>query len=138
MPELKIVDIRLIGLCVAVSLVAAACTSAGPSSSTVPVTKATAVAGPALADSQASSSGSTGDVTKGKAVFQANCARCHGQNAEGLVGPDLRHIASRRDRAFLLQWISDPPAVRPGTRMPKLNLSDSDLNAVVDYLLTLK
>ncbi len=138
MLKLKIVDVCLIGLCVAVSFVAAACTSASPSSSTVPVSKATAVAAPAVADNQASSSGSSADVAKGQAVFQANCARCHGQNAEGLVGPDLRHIASRRDRAFLLRWISDPSAVKPGTRMPKLNLSDSDLNAVVDYLLTLK
>lgn len=28
-------------------------------------------------------------LEKGKAIFTANCAACHGQNGEGLVGPNL-------------------------------------------------
>jgi cytochrome c oxidase subunit 2 len=38
----------------------------------------------------------------------------------------------------LKKWITDPPAVKPGTIMPNLHLSPSDLDNVVAYLMTLK
>ena len=33
-----------------------------------------------------------GDVTRGQAMFEINCAGCHGLNADGIVGPSLHHV----------------------------------------------
>ena len=42
------------------------------------------------------------------------------------------------DPEFLKQWINDPQTAKPGTAMPKLGLSDEELNNVVSFLETLK
>jgi len=34
-------------------------------------------------------------------------------------GPSLRHLAAKLDGAFVRQWLADPEALRPETRMPK-------------------
>lgn len=80
-------------------------------------------------------------------AFRAKgCAGCHmvdGQGAAG-PGPDLSHIGSTpydampNDSAFLARWLADPPAVKPGTLMPKLPLSQAELDSLVQYLLALK
>jgi len=36
------------------------------------------------------------------------------------------------------QWIRDPQAHKPGVRMPQHPFSETDLNALVAYLQTLK
>ena len=60
---------------------------------------------------------------------------------------DLTHLMSRSTLAAgtipntignLSGWIADPQAVKPGTRMPNLNLSGPELQAVRTYLETLK
>ncbi|MBI4319719.1 MAG: beta-propeller fold lactonase family protein [Chloroflexi bacterium] len=77
-------------------------------------------------------------VPAGQAVFAANCATCHGKNAEGLVGPDLRKIGASRDAGFLTRWLADPASVKPTTTMPKVPLAERDLKELVEYLLTLR
>ncbi len=94
-----------------------------------------------------------GTVTarRGARVFMTNaCAQCHtlrGTPAQGRIGPDLTHMASRitlaaltipNDRASLLEWIRDPQHVKPGNRMPGLNLTPSDRAALVTYLESLR
>jgi cytochrome c oxidase subunit II len=78
------------------------------------------------------------------------CANCHairGTPADAHVGPDLTHVASREllasgtipnDRAHLRAWLQDPQKIKPGTKMPKLPLSRRDLDALVNYLESLK
>jgi cytochrome c oxidase subunit 2 len=86
----------------------------------------------------------------GRAAFMAGgCVACHtirGFSA-GVVGPDLTHFGSRRMLAAglyantpenLTAWIKDPPAMKPGARMPKLPLSDEQISAIVSYLESLK
>jgi cytochrome c oxidase subunit 2 len=88
---------------------------------------------------------------EGRQVFMSKgCADCHeirGTDARAHVGPDLTHVASRRtlaagtipnERAHLREWISDPQAVKPGTKMPRLPLSRSDVDTLVTYLEGLK
>jgi cytochrome c oxidase cbb3-type subunit II len=57
-------------------------------------------------------------------------------------GPDLTHHASRArgsNREVQLLHLRNPRGVSPGSVMPSFaHLSDEDLNALVDYLLTLK
>ena len=35
-------------------------------------------------------------------------------------------------------WIQDPNAIKPGSLMPAMKLNDSDLDAVVSYMETLR
>lgn len=91
------------------------------------------------------------ETKRGREVFMANaCVGCHlirGTEAGGRVGPELTHIASKKDIAGVLspvnaenltKWISNPPGVKPGTVMPLVPLSAPDLEAVVKFLLVLK
>jgi cytochrome c oxidase subunit 2 len=83
-------------------------------------------------------------------VVTRNCAACHsigGTPANGTVGPDLTHLASRRSIAAgtlpmttgnLYGWVEDPQSVKPGNRMPTIGLEPGQLHAVVAYLETLK
>ena len=86
----------------------------------------------------------------GRRVFERNaCMNCHavgGTSADGRFGPDLTHLMSRATIAAgaaentpdnLRLWIQNPKAIKPGSLMPAMQLSDADLNAVVSYMETL-
>ncbi|HEY1735791.1 MAG TPA: cytochrome c oxidase subunit II [Methylovirgula sp.] len=82
--------------------------------------------------------------------FVFHCGTCHtvrGTGAGGVVAPDLTHLMSRRmlaadtltnTPANLIGWISDPQAMKPGTKMPVLYLSGDELNDIQSYVRTLK
>jgi cytochrome c oxidase subunit 2 len=87
----------------------------------------------------------------GETVFMSSqCASCHtiaGTAAQGTIGPDLTHVASRRAIAAeeipntpreLAAWIADPQRLKPGDRMPDLGLSRPRVAEVVAYLETLR
>jgi cytochrome c oxidase subunit 2 len=87
----------------------------------------------------------------GRQVFETTaCVNCHavgGTNATGRFGPDLTHLMSRRtiasgaaenNRENLRLWIQNPNAIKPGSLMPAMQLSDTDLDALVRYLETLQ
>jgi cytochrome c oxidase subunit 2 len=87
----------------------------------------------------------------GAAAFQLNgCAGCHtvaGTSATGVVGPNLSHIGSRTMIAAsimpntdenLARWLRNPQEVKPGAGMPNLNLRPQDIDALVEYLHSLK
>jgi cytochrome c oxidase subunit II len=87
----------------------------------------------------------------GQDVFmQRNCVMCHtisGTQAGSRVGPELSHIATRpsiaagslpNTRENLARWILDPQLIKPGVHMPPNKLSPGDMNALLNYLETLK
>jgi cytochrome c oxidase subunit 2 len=87
----------------------------------------------------------------GERVFmESTCAGCHtirGTAADGGVGPDLTHLASRKTIASgllpnthreLRDFIATPQDEKPGSVMPDSNLSRADLDALVAYLESLK
>ena len=93
----------------------------------------------------------TADAQRGlQLVQQSACVMCHtirGTAAGGRIAPDLTHFATRstiaagtrpRTAQYLDQWIRDPQAIKPGSRMPQLALSDADRSAIVAYLEQLK
>jgi cytochrome c oxidase subunit 2 len=93
----------------------------------------------------------TAGAAEGRAVFQANaCVNCHTISdtpAHGTFGPDLSHVASRATIASgavplstenLHAFIDDPAHFKPGALMPAMHLNDQDLNAVTQYLMTLR
>ena len=101
-----------------------------------------------LASPQAPNDSST---VHGQSVFmQRTCIMCHsisGTPAGSSVGPELTHIASRpsiaagslaNTRDNMRRWILNPQLIKPGVRMPPNPLSPADMNALLDYLETLK
>jgi cytochrome c oxidase subunit 2 len=95
-------------------------------------------------------------VQEGKQVFfTAGCVGCHtingaelnGVKAAGMVGPNLTHVGSRgiiaggvltQTEANIAKWVHNPQAVKPGTKMPNLGLTQAQANAVAHYLESLK
>jgi cytochrome c oxidase subunit 2 len=88
---------------------------------------------------------------EGERVFLSNiCVNCHtiaGTAAAGSGGPDLTHVASRaaigagvlpNDVARMRAWLADPQRYKPGSLMPRVPLSDADLDALAAYLGALK
>jgi cytochrome c oxidase subunit 2 len=91
----------------------------------------------------------TGDAAAGAALFRSKgCASCHtveGYSA-GEFGPDLTHLQQRdvfagamfemNDRN-LRRWLRDPPGEKPGSTMPNLDLTESEITELIAYLDTL-
>jgi cytochrome c oxidase subunit 2 len=87
----------------------------------------------------------------GARLFEKHtCMNCHsirGTPADGAIGPDLTHIASRQTLAAgvfrntpdnLMKWIQKPQKYKPGCRMPNLDLSRPAFEQIVAYLEELR
>jgi cytochrome c oxidase subunit II len=90
-------------------------------------------------------------VMAGRQIFeQTACINCHTVSptpADGRFGPDLTHLMSRATIAAgaaentpenLRLWIQNPDGIKPGSLMPAMKLSDADVDAVVNYMETLR
>jgi cytochrome c oxidase subunit II len=88
---------------------------------------------------------------EGAQLFQiTTCPACHtinGTPAQGKIGPNLTHFASRGTFAGSIfennadnirLWLQDPPAVKPGSLMPNYHLTDHQLDVLVAYLQALQ
>lgn len=76
---------------------------------------------------------------QGRALFvNKGCITCHEHAVVGYegtiigVGPAL--TAYSADPEFLRPWLRNPAAVRPGTAMPTLGLSEPEIDALVAFL----
>ncbi len=73
------------------------------------------------------------DPERGEAIFQINCAGCHGAKADGNVGPSLHQISDRKSKLRLIQQVTSgdtPP-------MPKFQPNPQDMADLLGYLETL-
>ncbi|PYN51536.1 MAG: cytochrome c oxidase subunit II [Candidatus Rokuibacteriota bacterium] len=92
----------------------------------------------------------TGPAAEGKAIYaRSACVGCHTIRgvSTGSLGPDLTTFGSRRTlaagmfpstAATVAAWVKDPIALKPGSKMPALGLTDDQARAVAAYLLSLK
>jgi cytochrome c oxidase subunit 2 len=89
-------------------------------------------------------------VSAGRDLYaRSACVGCHtirGVSA-GALGPDLTRFGSRTTLAAgmfpntlenLTAWLLDPPAIKPGVKMPPLGLGEEQARAIAAYLLSLK
>ncbi|HTU44834.1 MAG TPA: cytochrome c oxidase subunit II [Bryobacteraceae bacterium] len=89
-------------------------------------------------------------AANGQRVFETTaCVNCHavaGTPAKGQFGPDLTHLMSRATIAagaapntpeMLRLWVKNPDAIKPGSKMPAMGLTEQDVDAVATYLETL-
>lgn len=88
---------------------------------------------------------------RGQQVFlSTTCVMCHAINgtpAGSNFGPNLTHVGSRNTiaaatmqntRDHLAQWIANSQRIKPGNRMPQNTLTNEDLQALLDYVQSLK
>lgn len=78
------------------------------------------------------------------------CVGCHaiaGTTAQGLTGPNLSHFGSRttlgagilpNTTEHLSEWLRETQTVKPGVKMPNQNLRPRDVEALTEYLHSLK
>ena len=91
-----------------------------------------------------------GLAAEGKAIYaRSACVGCHtirGISA-GVLGPDLTTFGSRKTLAagifpntaeHVAAWLKNPPALKPGAKMPVLGLTDDQAKAIAAYLASLK
>ena len=80
-------------------------------------------------------------------MYKKMCTGCHTIGVGDKVGPDLRGVTERRDRAWLVRYLRDPlgmtkrdPIARalaekfPAVRMPNMALSEQDAGDLIGYL----
>jgi cytochrome c oxidase subunit 2 len=90
-------------------------------------------------------------AAQGQQVFLSQqCVYCHtvrGTPANGQIGPDLTHLASRQTLAAVTMlntagnlggWVIDPQGVKPGNKMPHTDLTSAQLQVLLAYLESLK
>jgi cbb3-type cytochrome oxidase cytochrome c subunit len=92
--------------------------------------------------------GHKGDVKNGKKLFiERGCLACHSHQGtedqvtgEAIFGPSLTQVPeklgkSQEARNWLIQWILNPQAHNPRTRMPQTHLSPTEAADVAAWLL---
>ena len=72
-------------------------------------------------------------------IFDSVCVACHSLGGRGgAVGPALDGVGNRYEPQDLRAWLANPTAIKPGTAMPDLGLSDADLDALTQFLSSQK
>lgn len=84
---------------------------------------------------------------EGATLFKEKCVGCHTIGGGKLVGPDLKGVTQRQDKAWLLRWIAAPDQVLAAgdpiatallkeynnVPMPNLGLSETQVASLVAY-----
>ena len=79
-------------------------------------------------------------VSRGRRAFQdQGCYGCHTVGKTGTpTGPDLSHIGAKYKRSYLIGWLRDPSSQKPTAHMPKLTLTNAEVEALATYLGSLR
>jgi putative heme-binding domain-containing protein len=79
-------------------------------------------------------------VDRGKQLFNAHgCYGCHTVGTAGTpIGPDLSRVGFKYPQDYLVRWLRDPSAQKPTAHMPKIELTESEVEALAAYLASLK
>ena len=85
-------------------------------------------------DSNYQPAGKAGQLMKDLACF--SCHRINGRGGD--LAPDLSLEGSAVQRPWLAAFLKNPTTLRPALirRMPKFNLTDSEINELSDYMMT--
>ncbi|HEY9848777.1 MAG TPA: cytochrome c [Leptolyngbyaceae cyanobacterium] len=72
----------------------------------------------------------SGDPIRGHAIFQMNCAGCHGLQADGRVGPSLQGVSKRKSSIGLIHQVvsGDTPP------MPQFQPKPQEMADLLSYL----
>lgn len=103
------------------------------------VAVAVAVAVIALAATGEATSATQADTARGKEIFKANCAMCHGSDATGMMGmhPALTGVVDRLTREGVEVTIRNGRQTRPPMPAFGSRLNDEQIDGLIAYLQTL-
>lgn len=76
---------------------------------------------------------------RGRALVEAKgCAGCHvvGKTG-GTLGPSLNGAVARRGEEYVVRKLANPAFDNANTMMPRLDLTDAEIESIVEYLKTL-
>ncbi len=131
--------------------VVSACGSETSTPTPTPAPAPSPAPAPAPAPAPTPAPPTTDTAEKGRTIFIGKaCVGCHTiqgiPEAQGKVGPELTHQASNslivdvlpNTEENLKKYLKDPTAVKPGALMPNQYLTDSEIEALVAFLRTLK
>jgi mono/diheme cytochrome c family protein len=91
------------------------------------------VSRPGIVDSHFAGRSYAGDTTRGKLVFNTNCATCHGADGRsGGVGPPLIDESERQNLERTIVWIENPNPPMP--RLYPSPLSERDVEDVAAFV----
>ncbi len=78
-------------------------------------------------------------VQSGRLLFEVKgCIGCHSVSGKGgTVGPALDHVAERRTPEWIMQHFRNPQSVSPGSVMPQFDLTEQQVRALTEFLLSL-
>jgi len=75
-------------------------------------------------------------------VYDKKCKACHSIGGVGgpmaKMGGPLDGVGAQRDAAWLKAFLKDPKSQMPNAKMPKVSLTDDEVDALVNFMLTLK
>ena len=79
-------------------------------------------------------------VARGQGVFKdQGCYGCHTVGKTGTpIATDLSRIGTKHDEAYLGRWLRDPSQQKPRQHMPKLQLTEAEVQALSAYLASLR
>lgn len=79
-------------------------------------------------------------VARGQGVFKdQGCYGCHTVGKTGTpIATDLSRIGAKHDEAYLGRWLRDPAQQKPRQHMPKLQLTEAEVQALAAYLGSLR
>ena len=88
-------------------------------------------------------------VTDGKATFEEKCVACHTTGSDRLVGPGLEGVTERRDRDWIISFITNPDGmIADGdpvatdllaefqVPMPNLGITRAEAESIIAFLDT--
>lgn len=116
------------------------CGGSGTTTTTVPSTttttrpSTTTTTRPSTTTTTVPSTTTTVPGPDGEAIYQTNCAACHGAEGEGGVGPPLQGIGEAHSVAELVQVITDGRGAMPAWEG---RLTPAEINAVATYVSTI-
>jgi len=84
---------------------------------------------------------------QGAEIFQKSCIGCHAVNGQGgKLAPDLTNFGDRTKVGGILdnnaenikKWLKETNTIKPGNKMGELGLTDEQVDALTNYLQSLK
>lgn len=76
----------------------------------------------------------------GKKLFvEQGCYGCHTVAGMGTpIAPDLSRIGGKYPESYLQRWLRDPSFQKPTAHMPKIALTEAEVQALAAYLASLQ
>jgi cytochrome c oxidase subunit 2 len=71
--------------------------------------------------------------------FKQGCFGCHTVGKVGTpIGPDLTHVGAQYALPYLTGWLREPASQKHSAHMPRIELTEPEIQALATYLSSLR